>query len=325
MSKRNMRMKSYRLIIFLIIAVTLIVPLFVKETYYLSILIFWGINAIAALGIDLLMSYAGQISLGHAAFMGIGAYGSSILSTKYGFNPWFSLFIGAVVTYLIAYIIAIPTLRLRGYYLAIATLGFGIITRVLLVYFHDFTGGVSGLANIPGLSIFGFALDKEVRYYYLIWVFVALSFITSRNIAYSSYGRAIKAIHSNEIRAGVRGINITLYKRRIFLYSACLAAISGVLYANYIHFITPFNFDLMQSIILVVMVILGGMGTLIGALLGSGIITVLPEILRAMPEGETIVYGLIIVLVMLFLPSGLVGGIRRLASRSLFQNQKNPE
>ena len=160
-------------------------------------------------------------------------------------------------------------------------------------------------------------LDEERMYYYVIWVFVILSFIATRNVAYSPFGRALKAIHNDETKASVRGIDISLYKRRAFLFSAALAAIAGALYAHYIHFITPFNFGLMKSIILVVMVILGGMGTLTGALLGSGIITVLPEVLRAIPEGETIVYGVIIVLVMLFLPSGLVGGIESLLKKAI--------
>ena len=312
MSKKYMLENGRRILVLAIGAFTLIFPLFMTETYYLSILIFWGISAITVLGLDLLVGYAGQISLGHAAFMGIGAYTSSILSTKYGVSPWLSLLMGIFLTSLFAFIIAIPTLKLKGYFLAIATLGFVIITRVLLVHFHDFTGGVSGISNIPGFSIFGVPLDTEVRYYYLIWGIVALTLFITYNIAYSRFGRALKAIHTNETTAGVRGVDVFQCKLKVFLFSAALAAISGGLYAHYIRFITPFNFDPMKSILLIVMVILGGMGTLWGGLLGAGIITVLPEVLRSIQEGETIVYGLIIVLVMLFLPSGLGGGIEKL-------------
>lgn len=290
-----------------LLGISLIFPLFMKETYYLSIIIFCGINAIAAVGVDLLVSYAGQISLGQAAFMGIGAYASSILSLKLGINPWLSMIICIPITLLFAYILAIPTLKLEGYFLAIATLGFGIIMRVLFVYFHNITGGVSGLSNIPGLSIFGFGLDTEQRYYYLVWVAVFLSLLMTKNLISSKFGRALMAIHNDNVRAGVRGIDVTRYKRLAFLYSAALAAISGALYAHYLHFITPFNFDLTKSIMLIVMVILGGMGTLTGAILGAGIITALPEALRVIEVGETIVYGMIIVLVMIFLPLGIIG------------------
>ncbi len=204
---------------------SLIFPLFMKDTYYLTIIIFCGINAIAALGVDLLVSYAGQISLGQAAFMGIGAYASSILSLKLGINPWISMIICIPITLLFAYILAIPTLKLQGYFLAIATLGFGIIMRVLFVYFHDITGGVSGMNNIPGLSIFGFELDTEKRYYYLVWIAVLISFLMTKNLSSSKFGRALMAIHNDDVKAGVRGINVTHYKRMAFLYSAALAAI----------------------------------------------------------------------------------------------------
>lgn len=306
---------SYSRIVFLmLLAFSLIFPLFMTQTYYLSTLILCGINVIAVLGLDLLISYAGQISLGHAAFMGIGAYTSGILSVKYGYNPWGSIAIGVLVTMGFAYIIAIPTLRLRGYFLAIATLGFCVIMRVLFVFFHGLTGGVSGLNDIPSLSLFGFSFNNEFRFYYLLWAIVALAMLATNNLAKSGFGRALRAIEFNDTRADSRGIDVSAYKRRVFIFSAALASISGALYGHYIHFITPFNFGLMESIMLVVMVILGGMGSRVGSLLGAGIITILPEALRGMAEGETIVYGMIIVLVMMFMPTGLVGGTRRVIS-----------
>ena len=305
---------SGRIMILALLTLSLIFPLFMTQTYYLSTLIFCGINAIAVLGLDILMGYAGQISLGHAAFIGIGAYTSGILSANYGYNPWISMTIGVLVTMGFAYIISIPTLRLRGYFLAIATLGFCVIIRVLLVFFHDLTGGVSGLNDIPSFSFFGISLNNEFRFYYLLWAFVALAMLATNNLAKSGFGRALRAIEYNDIRAGARGVDVSAYKRRAFIFSAALASISGALYGHYIHFITPFNFGLMDSIMLVVMVIVGGMGSRIGSLLGAGIITILPEALRSVAEGETIVYGLIIVLVMIFMPTGLVGGARRVMS-----------
>jgi len=305
---------SGRIMILTLLIGSLIFPLFMTQTYYLSTLIFCGINAIAVLGLDILLSYAGQISLGHAAFMGIGAYTSGILSVKYGYDPWISLTISVLVTMGFAYIISIPTLRLRGYFLAIATLGFCVIMRVLIVFFHDLTGGVSGLNDIPSFSFFGISLNNEFRFYYLLWAFVALAMLATNNLAKSGFGRALRAIEYNDIRAGARGVDVSAYKRRAFLFSAVLASISGALYGHYIHFITPFNFGLMESIMLVVMVIVGGMGSRIGSLLGAGIITVLPEVLRGVAEGETIIYGLIIVLVIMFMPTGLAGGARKAMS-----------
>ena len=247
--------------------------------------------------------------------MGISAYTSGILSTSYGFDPWISTIAGVSVAMVFAWMLAIPTLKLQGYFLAIATLGFCVIMRVLFSFLHDLTGGVSGLNNIPSFSFFGILIDGEVRFYYLIWIFVGCAMITTKNLAKSNFGLALKAIEHNEKWAAVRGIKVATYKRYAFIYSAALAAFSGALYAHYVHFITPFNFGMMESVMLVVMVILGGKGSRLGCLLGASIVSALPEALRTFEKGETIVYGSIIVLVMIFMPQGLVGGWTKLSEK----------
>jgi branched-chain amino acid transport system permease protein len=275
---------------------------------YPDIMIFAGIYCLMTLGLSLLMGYAGQISIGHAAFYGIGAYTSAILTVHYGLNPWLCMFIGMIVSAIVAVLVGAPSLKLRGHYLAMATLAFGIIVYIIFNEETAWTGGPDGMAGIPGLNLFGFAFDTVVKYYYLVWVFVFAAFIFTVNLIQSDTGRALRAIHASEPAAGAMGVDISGYKLLVFVYSAVLASLAGSLYAHYLNFINPSTFDLFFSIKLLIMIALGGMYNIWGAIIGAGIITFLSyEWLHYFAEFEVIVYGAILLLVTIFLPKGLVG------------------
>jgi branched-chain amino acid transport system permease protein len=275
---------------------------------YTDIMIFAGIYCLMTLGLSLLMGYAGQISIGHAAFYGIGAYTSAILTVHYGLNPWPCMLIGMVVSAVVAILVGAPSLKLKGHYLAMATLAFGIIVYIIFNKEVAWTGGPDGMTGIPGLSLFGFEFDSVEKYYYLVWAFVFAAFIFSVNIIQSGTGRALRAIHVSEPAAGAMGVDISKFKILVFFYSAILASLAGSLYAHYLNFINPSTFDLFFSIKLVIMIALGGMYNIWGAIIGAIFITFLNyEWLHYFEEFEVIIYGAILLLVTIFLPKGLVG------------------
>lgn len=295
-----------------------LVPLLVKSGYHLSILIFIGIHTILTVGLCLLMGYAGQISLGQAAFYGLGAYASGLLTTKLGWSPWAALVVGMIATGAIAYLIGIPILRLRGHYLAMATLGFGIIVYLAFVEFTEITGGPSGLPGVPRLALGGLTLDQDWEYFYLVWG-CALGVIgVSLNLVNSRVGRALRAIHGSEVAAETLGVNTARFKTRVFVLSAVYASLAGSLYAHYLTFVSPSPFGFAGSIELVVMAAVGGLASIWGAPFGAAAVTVLAEAIRdlmprllryASGEHEIIAYGLILILIMIFLPEGLTHGV----------------
>jgi branched-chain amino acid transport system permease protein len=276
--------------------------------HYTDIMIFAGIYCLMTIGLSLLMGYAGQISIGHAAFYGIGAYTSAILTARYGFNPWPCMLAGTIVTAIVALLVGAPSLKLRGHYLAMATLAFGIIVYIIFNEEAAWTGGPDGMTGIPGLSLFGFEFDSIVKYYYLVWTFVIAVFIFTANLIQSGVGRALRAIHASESAASAMGVDISRFKILVFIYSAVLASLAGSLYAHYLNFINPSTFDLFFSIKLLIMIALGGMYNIWGAIIGAVFITFLNyEWLHYFEEFEVIIYGAILLLVTIFLPKGLVG------------------
>ena len=275
---------------------------------YTDIMIFAGIYCLITIGLSLLMGYAGQISIGHAAFYGIGAYTSAILTVQYGLNPWPCAFIGMIISGIVAILVGAPSLKLRGHYLAMATLAFGIIVYIIFNEETAWTGGPDGMPGIPGLSLFGFEFDSVEKYYYLVWIFVFAVFVFTVNIIQSDTGRALRAIHVSEPAASAMGVDISRFKILVFVYSAVLASLAGSLYAHYLNFINPSTFDLFFSIKLLIMIALGGMYNIWGAIIGAGLITFLSyEWLHYFEEYEVIVYGAILLVVTIFLPKGLVG------------------
>jgi len=296
-------------------------PAISGNRYYIGVMTNVGIYTIIVIGLNLLIGYAGQISLGHAGFFGIGAYFSGLLNVKLGLSPWITAIAALIFTAGIAYLIGVPALRLRGHYLAMATLGFGEVIYVILSKLDWLTGDTSGLPGIKPFSIWRlrFGSDFFMGQYCLAWVVVLAVLILSLNITNSRVGRAFRAIHGSEIAASGMGIDIAKYKVQVFVLSAVYAAIAGCLYAHFRWFIGYPSFHLQTSIRLVTMVVVGGLGNIWGAVLGAILLTWLPELLTVVEEYDIMVYGILLMGVMIFMPDGLVGIpnlIARIVSRT---------
>ena len=304
-------------------------PIFISSQYLFTLLILIGIYSIITVGLSLLIGYTGQISIGHAAFFGIGAYISGVLTTKYEVSAWGAMLIGMVVTFCIAYIIGIPVLKLKGHILALATIAINVIVYILLLGLSKYTGGAGGLVGIPNLSLLGIDLGNQLYFYYFLWGIAFLVILFSMNIIRSSIGRLLRSIHDSEIGTETLGINVAKYKVMNFAISAAYASLAGSLYAHYINFIAPPTFYITFSILLLVMVMVGGVHSIWGAIIGTMAIMFLNELIRFIAhnylnvsgEVEIVFYGLIIILVMIFMPKGLVGIFERLRGNTSVKNR----
>jgi branched-chain amino acid transport system permease protein len=300
---------------FLLLLVLLPTQLLAEKT---SILILIGIYSMVTVGLCLLMGYTGQVSLGHAAFFGTGAYLSAILSTRYDLNPWLAMLVAAIATGIFAYLISYPIFKLRGNYLAMATLGLGIIIWILFRELSQYTGGPDGLSGIPNFSIGGFVFDEKLERYFLVWLFCVGALLIAQNIVGSRAGRALKGIHGSEAAAESVGINAAQFKMKIFVLGAVYASLAGSLYAHHAHAIGPNAFDFMASVMVVTMAAIGGLASIWGAVFGAATITYISqdaivELGRSYPrlaELDVVIYGLILMLVMIFLPKGLFVSLR---------------
>lgn len=286
------------------------------NSYHLQVLTFIGINTLLALGLNMLMGYAGQISLGHGAFYGIGAYTTAILTVQYNLSPWLALPCAILLAALVAFLVGLPTLKLSGYYLGMGTLGFGMIVHILLREWTALTGGASGFVGIPPLELGPWSFYGGRSYYYLVWCTVFVSIVLCRRLIDSRIGRALRSIHDSELAAGAVGVNTQNLKLQVFVLSAAFAAMAGFYYAHLVSFISPGSFSFMVSIRMVTMVVIGGMASIWGALLGASLLTLLPEWLHAFSDLEMVVYGLILMLVMIILPQGLTRGILDIYERA---------
>lgn len=301
---------------FLVIAVIVgLFPMFAADDYQIKIATFVGINAILAIGLCMLMGYAGQVSLGHAAFYGIGAYTSALLTTRLGAAMPLGLAAAVLTSAVVALAIGIPTLRLKGHYLAMATLGFGEIVYVFFVELSDLTGGPSGFVGIPAARLGGLAFDSAISYYVLVWAIALLILMISRNIIESRVGRALRALHESELAAQAVGVNTARYKIEVFVLSAAYAGLAGSLYAHLVNFISPSSFTVSFSVLLLTMVVVGGMTSIWGALIGAALLTTLPEYLRVIRGYDLLVYASTLMLTMIFLPKGLVPGLGEMLRR----------
>ncbi|MCL2694900.1 MAG: branched-chain amino acid ABC transporter permease [Clostridiales bacterium] len=273
--------------------------------FYVGIVTLAGINIILAVSLNMATGYLGQLPLGHAGFMAVGAYASAIFMTRSGLDPAvampFGLLIGGLVAAIFGVLIGIPALRLKGDYIAIITLGFGEIIRIVLLNIDEvlgfpFTYGAASLKGIPETSTF-----------FNTFLLVGVTCFAIHTLMKSRHGRAILSIRENEIAADSCGVNLTYYKVMGFTVSAFFAGIAGSLYAGYLGILNPSNFSFMKSIEILVFVVLGGMGSMIGSVLSATVLTILPELLRQFAEWRMIVYALLLILVMVFKPSGLMG------------------
>jgi len=296
--------------------IIILTGIMMSNAYHLQLLTFIGINTLLALGLNMLMGYAGQISLGHAAFYGIGAYTTAILTVHYSLSPWLALPAAILIAMAVAYIVGVPTLKLSGYYLGMGTLGFGMIVHILFREWSSVTGGASGFIGIPPLELGPISFTSGRNYFYLVWALVLLSIIICQRIIDSRIGRGLRAIHDGEKAAKAVGVNTSSLKLQVFVLSAALSALAGFLYAHMVYFISPGTFDFITSIRMVTMVVIGGMASIWGALLGASLLTLLPEWLHSFSEFEMVVYGLVLMTVMIFLPQGLTRGLMDLYERS---------
>ncbi|MGE5581990.1 MAG: branched-chain amino acid ABC transporter permease [Bacillota bacterium] len=305
----NKRMKNFWLITAAVsvslIVIAGLIYLDVIDDYTAQILTFAAINVIIALSLNLISGFTGQLCLGHAGFMAIGAYSTAVLVMQAHYPMLAAILIGGFITTAFGLVIGFPTLRLKGDYLAIVTLGFGEIIRVLMVNADKITGGAAGLKGIPPFTNNN-ELSPMVSF---IWVFLFMTgtIILISNLIKSSHGRAIISIREDEVAANAMGVNVFYYKMFSFTLSAFIAGIGGGLYALFFGYLNPTMFNFMTSTNFLVIVVLGGMGSIIGTVATGFILTYLQEFLRFLQDYRLVIYPLILIVIMIFKPSGLVG------------------
>jgi branched-chain amino acid transport system permease protein len=295
-----------------------LIPVMVQNNYILTVLILVGQFTMLTVGLSLLMGYAGQISLGQATFFGIGAYTTAILSTRFEISPWLSLLAGVILAAGIAFPIGALIFRLRGHYLAMATLGMNVILFLILTQEVEWTGGPSGFRGVPDLTLGSFTFATDRHYYYLMWFCTLIVIGLSLNIVNSRVGRAMRALHTSEVAAEAVGIDTNSFKLKVFALSAAFGGLAGGIHATYLGFMSPGSFSIGVSIELVVMAVVGGLASVWGALFGAGAVLAIEQYLRtaiksiipnASGEHEIIAFGLILMLIMIFLPQGLFAGL----------------
>jgi branched-chain amino acid transport system permease protein len=295
-------------------AIMMVLPFLLPNRFYFDVVILVGINALVVVGLNLLIGYAGQISLGHAGFFGLGAYASAVLPEHFAVPPLAAMVIGAVFVGLLAFGVGRPILRLKGHYLAVATLGMGLLIFMLLNNEQDLTGGPDGMV-VQRLSILGYKLRGAQTWYWIVAGVLFLGTWLALNLIESPTGRALRALHDSEVAAQVNGIDIARYKLTIFVISAVFASLAGSLSAHYAGFITPDSAGFLRSIELVTMVVLGGMGSTFGGIIGAAVLTALPQFLTVFHEYEHAMLGLVMMVCMIFLRNGLLPSFRQALQR----------
>lgn len=297
-------------------AALLAVP-FILDDLYLRICLLAGISAIAVIGLNFVIGYAGLISLAQAAFVGIGAYTMAIMSVRGGLDPWLGLIAAPIAAGFVGYVLGWPLLRLRGHYLALATLGMSITANIVAVNLRPVTGGDDGIAGIPSLSLFGTPLLTDNQLYYLIWAMLGLAIVVAAIIRKSHLGMAMIITRDDEIAANTTGIDVPRTRLVAFTLSAAFAGVAGGLTTQLQGYISPSDFDFIHSVQYLAMLVVGGEGSIVGAILGAVILTFLPELLRFLGQGYLILFGFGIVAILLLLPKGLVSiSAFRLAKRT---------
>jgi branched-chain amino acid transport system permease protein len=292
----------------LVAAIVIVLPLFFPSAYYYRIGALVFIFALAVVGLNLLMGFAGQVSLGHAGFLGIGAYSVAIGPVHFGAPSWLCLFAGAALSGVVAFAVGRPILRLKGHYLAVATLGFGLLVAIILNNEAGWTGGPDGM-SVPKLTLFGWRVLGADAWYWIAGTTFVGGFVLAINLMESPTGRALQAIHDSEIAARVLGIDVARKKLTIFIISAIYASVAGSYLALFNAYITPDAAGFLRSIELVAMVVLGGMGSIFGSLVGAAVLVVLPQVLTVFHEYEQALLGLIVMVFMIFLRQGIIPSI----------------
>ncbi|MCO5090928.1 branched-chain amino acid ABC transporter permease [Bosea sp. (in: a-proteobacteria)] len=306
--------RSLRIVIVGMAVIVAMLP-FVASTYVLSLLVLAGIYAVLVIGLELFMGQTGQVSFGHNAFAVLGGYATAILTTTHNWPPLAALAFSIVISVIAALIIGARTLQLRGHYLAMATLALGMIAYTLTVQLTSLTNGFAGITGIAPLGIGPLELTSDLQYYYVVWTIAALGIWSSFRIKDSRVGRALGAIAGNEEAASALGINAARLKLTAFVISAAYAAVAGSLMAHFVGFLSPEVFGLDLVTLLFAMLFVGGIGTIYGPVVGAVLIALLPAILGPLAEYRQLAYGVILLAVIMFAPSGAFRQIVGLAER----------
>jgi branched-chain amino acid transport system permease protein len=291
-----------------------VTPIAYHQIYFIHIMALALIAAISALGMQLLIGYSGQLSMGQAAFFGLGAYTSGILSKEFGV-PFILAFVAAGVVAGASSLILVPITRLRGIYLAVATLGFTIIVHLVLLNEEWLTGGSFGLLGIPWPSLGPLKLDSELDVYYLSLIVLIIVYVACYRLVDSRFGRGLQAIMLDEDAARASGINVTLYKSKCFIVSAVITGVAGCLFAHHSRYLNPNDFTFFRSIDILIMAVIGGIGSLPGAVVGAFIVILLPEYLRAFDQWRLVIYGALLIVFMGFGKAGVVGLFEQAAGK----------
>lgn len=313
--------KRGKINVLLLVVASLVVPLLLKNNYYYDIFIMAGVYAIIGSGMNLLLGFTGQLSMGHAAFYGFGAYITAIGTKSYGIPFAVCLLMAVGVCFVMGMLLGSTSCKLSGIFLVVVTTGFNTVVNLLFVNW-EFTGKSFGITGIPKPLLFGSPMTK-LQYCYLILAFVFLALFCSYRIVRSKTGRAFQAMRDNPIAAKSVGINVSKYKLLVFAVSAVYAGVAGGLYAANIGYISPTSFNANVSVTIITMTVLGGLGDLAGCIVGAVVVGVLMEILQQFGAYQLTIYGLLIVLILIFMPKGIMGGVRSLYARIDTRLQKN--
>lgn len=282
-------------------------PLITNSRYFIHLGVIWLIYSALATNFNLGAGYAGQVTFSHAAFYGMGAYTAAIFSTRFGWTLWTSMPVAFVGVTLIAFLLGVPTLRLRGSYRVICTIGFQMIFDTLALRLVDITNGPIGIVNIPAPSIFGISLNTPQSYYYLAYAWLLINIFILWRIESSRLGYELSSIKGDEQAAVANGVNSPILKLWAFSVTAGLGAVTGAIYAHYIGSIDPTVFTLSFSAVILCMSLFGGSGTIFGGVVGAVLLSAIPEVLRPIQNYRMLIYGLAIILLVRYMPNGLIG------------------
>lgn len=295
-----------------VLLIFLLIPTFGIKRYYMHILISALISVIAAQGLNVILGLTGYCSIAHSAFFGMGAYTSALLAVKLGMNPWLCMVLGVLAAVIVGVVVGVPSLKTSGTYFVIITLAFATIFYMLLISLYTLTGGESGMRGIPHLpGFFGLDFSERKTFYYFALLFAALATFVCYRIKHSRYGRALLTIKTNEQLAQAMGINTTMYKLSAFLISSAFAGFAGTLFAFYTRFLAPSSFSTAMSMNMTLALILGGVGSISGPIVGAFLIEFLPELLRVADEWRMVIYGLFLILIIVFMPLGIVNLVKK--------------
>lgn len=298
----------------ILLLAALVLPFVLTNLYYLHLVNLIGIYTLVVIGLNLLSGYTGQVSMGQAGFYAVGAYTSALLMMRLNVPFWIAALAGALVATVCGILIAIPTLRLNGPYLVMATVGFGEIIRLILVNWASVTRGAAGLTGIPAPSLFGFRIVSEQAFYYLIYLMVAIGIVVATRLSRSKVGRAFMAIREDELAAESMGVPTNAYKVAAFAISAAYAGIAGAIFASFSSVASPDNFTFDDSVGFLCMSVIGGNNSINGALVGTIALTMVSEAFRFLQSYRLIIYGAILLSTVIFMPQGLVGFSSLIAS-----------